>query len=166
MEADEVQSKELESEELEETTKGEGQEPEQEEVDTPTYIEQLLQTARNAAPGLARLTAAVKNQALLAMAEGLEEASEELIKSNNKDLEAFDSSNGREAMADRLRLTPERIQDMASGIREIAALRDPVGESLGMRERPNGMKVGKVRVPIGVIAVSYTHLTLTTNREV
>ena len=155
MEADEVQSKELESEELEETTKGEGQEPEQEKVDTPTYIEQLLQTARNAAPGLARLTAAVKNQALLAMAEGLEEASEELIESNNKDLEAFDSSNGREAMADRLRLTPERIQDMASGIREIAALRDPVGESLGMRERPNGMKVGKVRVPIGVIGIIY-----------
>ena len=114
-----------------------------------------MQTARNAAPGLARLTAAVKNQALLAMAEGLEEASEELIKSNNKDLEAFDSSNGREAMADRLRLTPERIQDMASGIREIAALRDPVGESLDMQERPNGMKVRKIRVPIGVIGIIY-----------
>ena len=155
MEADEVQSKELQNEELEETTEGEGQEPEQEEVDTPTYVKCLLQTARTAAPGLASLTAAVKNRALLAMAEGLEDASDELIQANDKDLDAFDSSDGREAMADRLRLTPERIQDMASGIREIAALRDPVGESLGMQERPNGMKVGKVRVPIGVIGIIY-----------
>jgi len=77
------------------------------------------------------------------------------MEANEKDLEAFDSSNGREAMADRLRLTPERIEAMASGLRAIAALRDPVGESLGMRERPNGMKVGRIRVPIGVIGIIY-----------
>ena len=155
MGTDEVQSKELENEESEKFVEGEGLEAEQEEVDTPTYIEHLLKTARSAAPQLANLTAAVKNQALLAMAEGLEQAFEELIEANEKDLEAFDRSNGREAMADRLCLTSERIQDMASGIREIATLRDPVGESLGMRERANGMKVGKVRVPIGVIGIIY-----------
>ncbi len=155
MDTDDVQSTELENDELEEPTEGEGSEPEQEEVDTPTYIEDLLKTARSAAPRLATLTAAVKNQALLAMADGLEQASEDIIEANEKDLEAFDSSNGREAMADRLRLTPERIDAMASGIRAIAELRDPVGESLGMRQRPNGMKVGKVRVPIGVIGIIY-----------
>jgi glutamate-5-semialdehyde dehydrogenase len=155
MGTDKIESKDLEKEELEESTEGEGQEPEQEELDLPTYIERLLQTAKTAAPSLASLNAAVKNQALLAMAEGLEEASEELIEANTKDLEAFDSNNGRESMADRLRLTPERIQDMASGIREIAVLRDPVGESLDMQERPNGMKVRKIRVPIGVIGIIY-----------
>ena len=159
METEKIQSKksknEEKNEELEETTEGEGQEPEKEEVDIPTYIEQLLENASIAAPGLASLTATVKNQALLAMAEGLEEASEELLEANDKDIEAFDAGSGREAMAERLRLTPERIQDMASGIREIVALRDPVGESLGMRELPNGMKVGKVRVPIGVIGIIY-----------
>ena len=155
MDTDDVQSTELENDELEEPTEGEGSEPEQEEVDTSTYIEDLLKTARSAAPRLATLTAAVKNQALLAMADGLEQASEDIIEANEKDLEAFDSSNGREAMADRLRLTPERIDAMASGIRAIAELRDPVGESLGMRQRPNGMKVGKVRVPIGVIGIIY-----------
>lgn len=155
MDTDDVQSTELENDELEEPTEGEGSEPEQEEVDTPTYIEDLLKTARSAALRLASLTAAVKNQALLAMADGLEQASEDIIEANEKDLEAFDSSNGREAMADRLRLTPERIDAMASGIRAIAELRDPVGESLGMRQRPNGMRVGKVRVPIGVIGIIY-----------
>ena len=62
---------------------------------------------------------------------------------------------GKEAMADRLRLTPERIQEMADGLRQIAKLRDPVGQSSGMQERPNGMKVGRVRVPIGVIGIIY-----------
>jgi len=155
METDEVQPEELDTDELEESTKGEGQEPEEEVVDTPTYIDNLLKIAKSAAPRLGSLTSAMKNQALLSMAEGLEAAAEELIAANEKDLEAFDSSNGRDAMADRLRLTPERIEAMASGIREIAALRDPVGESLGMRERPNGMKVGRVRVPIGVIGIIY-----------
>lgn len=155
METDEVKPEELDTDDLEKLTEGEGQEPEEEIVDTPTYIDNLLKIAKSATTRLGTLTAAVKNEALLAMAEGLESAAEELIEANEKDLEAFDSSNGREAMADRLRLTPERIEAMATGIREIAALRDPVGESLGMRERPNGMKVGRVRVPIGVIGIIY-----------
>jgi glutamate-5-semialdehyde dehydrogenase len=155
MKTDEVQPKDLGNDEIEEPTEGEGLEPEPEEVDTPTYIENLLKTARAAAPRLAILTASVKNQALLAMADGLENALEDLMEANEKDLEAFDGDNGREAMADRLRLTPERIKDMANGLREIAELRDPVGESLGLRLRPNGMKVGKVRVPIGVIGIIY-----------
>ena len=128
---------------------------EEEIVDTPTYLRTLLERARDAAPQLSRLAASVKNEALVAMAEGLEEATDSLLEENEKDLEAFDAKNGREAMADRLRLTPERIRDMADGLRQIARLRDPVGQSSGMQERPNGMKVGRVRVPIGVIGIIY-----------
>ena len=128
---------------------------EEEIVDTSTYLRTLLERARDAAPQLSRLAASVKNEALAAMAEGLEEATDALLEENEKDLEAFDASNGREAMADRLRLTPDRIRDMADGLRQIARLRDPVGQSTGMQERPNGMKVGRVRVPIGVIGIIY-----------
>ena len=128
---------------------------EEEIVDTSTYLRTLLERARDAAPQLSRLAASVKNEALAAMAEGLEEATDSLLEENEKDLEAFDASNGREAMADRLRLTPDRIRDMADGLRQIARLRDPVGQSSGMQERPNGMKVGRIRVPIGVIGIIY-----------
>lgn len=128
---------------------------EEEVVDTPTYLRALLEQARSAAPQLSRLAASVKNEALGTMAEGLEEATDALLEENEKDLEAFDTSNGREAMADRLRLTPERVREMADGLRQIARLRDPVGQSTGMQERPNGMKVGRVRVPIGVIGIIY-----------
>ena len=128
---------------------------EEEIVDTPTYLRMLLEKARAASPQLCRLVASVKNEALVTMAEGLEEATDALLEENAKDLEAFDANNGQEAMADRLRLTPERIQEMADGLRQIAKLRDPVGQSSGMLERPNGMKVGRVRVPIGVIGIIY-----------
>ncbi len=128
---------------------------EEEIVDTSTYLRTLLEGARAAAPPLSRLAASVKNEALVAMAEGLEAATDLLLEDNEKDLDAFDANNGREAMADRLRLTPERIRDMADGLRQIARLRDPVGQSSGMQERPNGMKVGRVRVPIGVIGIIY-----------
>ena len=128
---------------------------EEEIIDTPTYLRMLLEKARAASPQLCRLVASVKNEALVTMAEGLEEATDALLEENAKDLEAFDANNGQEAMADRLRLTPERIQEMADGLRQIAKLRDPVGQSSGMLERPNGMKVGRVRVPIGVIGIIY-----------
>ncbi len=128
---------------------------EEEIVDTATYLRTLLEQARVAAPQLGRLAASVKNEALVAMAEGLKEATDALLEENAKDLEDFDTSNGREAMADRLRLTPERVREMADGLRQIAMLRDPVGQSSGMQERPNGMKVGRIRVPIGVIGIIY-----------
>ena len=101
---------ELNEEEIEEST--EAVDAPQEEVvveeivDTPTYLRTLLEQARAAAPQLSRLQASVKNEALVAMAEGLEEATDVLLEENEKDLEAFDTSNGREAMADRLRLIP------------------------------------------------------------
>ena len=155
---------ELNEEDIEESTRDADTPPEEvveeevveeEIVDTPTYLRMLLEKARAASPQLCRLIASVKNEALVTMAEGLEEATDALLEENAKDLEAFDANNGQEAMADRLRLTPERIQEMADGLRQIAKLRDPIGQSSGMLERPNGMKVGRVRVPIGVIGIIY-----------
>ena len=155
---------ELNEEDIEESTRDADTPPEEvveeevveeEIVDTPTYLRTLLEKARAASPQLCRLVASVKNEALVTMAKGLEEATDALLEENAKDLEAFDANNGQEAMADRLRLTPERIQEMADGLRQIAKLRDPVGQSSGMLERPNGMKVGRVRVPIGVIGIIY-----------
>ncbi len=128
---------------------------EEEEVSNEEYLQTLLETARSAARPLSVLTAAAKNNALEAMADGLEEATEAIIEANERDLENFGEDPSRAAMADRLKLTPERIAGMAKQIREIVSLRDPVGESLGFKKRPNGMRVGRVRVPIGVIGIIY-----------
>jgi glutamate-5-semialdehyde dehydrogenase len=119
------------------------------------YVEELVKKARAASLRLATLPTLVKDQALLAMAEGLLAKSEEILSANERDLETFGKRREQEAMADRLRLTPERIGEMADGIREIVKLPDPVGETIKLWTRPNGMKVGRVRVPIGVIGIIY-----------
>lgn len=119
------------------------------------YVAELVHKARAAAGRLAALSTDVKNRALTAMAEALEMKAEEILAANEKDLDAFDPAPERKAMVDRLRLTPERIADMAAGIREIVKLPDPLGEVPKMWLRPNGMQVGRVRVPIGVIGIIY-----------
>lgn len=121
----------------------------------PEYVEQLVRQAKSASGKLATLSTATKNRALLAMAEALESKVDELLASNEKDLEAFGSAPEKTAMADRLRLTESRIADMAAGIREVAKLPDPLGAMPAMWTRPNGMQVGRVRVPIGVIGIIY-----------
>jgi glutamate-5-semialdehyde dehydrogenase len=121
----------------------------------PTYVEELVTKAQQASRKLAALSTAVKNQALLAMAEALETKTDELLAANRKDLDAFGSAPDRTAMADRLRLNEKRIAEMAAGIREVAKLPDPVGTTPSMWTRPNGMQVGRVRVPIGVIGIIY-----------
>lgn len=130
------------------------------ELDTPAqsnqdYVEELVKKARAAANKLATLSTLVKDQALTAMADGLETKIDELLAANEKDLEDFEKSKGSKAMADRLKLTPERIKEMADGIRQIVKLPDPLGEAPKMWRRPNGMQVGKIRVPIGVIGIIY-----------
>jgi glutamate-5-semialdehyde dehydrogenase len=129
---------------------------EEEKTLTPEeYLEPLLQQAKKASRPLSVLNARKKNGALLVMADELEAGKEAILDANEQDLSAFDGDDSRAAMADRLRLTPARIADMAKHIREIVQLRDPVGESMGFWQRPNGMKVGRVRVPIGVIGIIY-----------
>ena len=103
------------------------------------YVATLLKKAKGAAGRLSTLSTAVKNQALQAMADGLEEHEADLLAENEKDLEQFDATPERKAMADRLRLTADRIREMAAGIRDIARLSDPLGEIPKMWTRPNGM---------------------------
>ena len=124
-------------------------------IPIPEYVNELVTRAKRAAGRLATLSTAVKNRALLAMAEALEEQKDALLAANELDLEAFGTEPEKKAMADRLRLTTERIVEMAAGLREVAALPDPLGDMSKMWTRPNGMQVGRVRVPIGVIGIIY-----------
>ena len=115
---------------------------------------EILKKAKAAAPYLALLSTEEKNAALLAMANALEENAEAILAANQEDLAAVrDSMNP--VMIDRLRLTHERIQGMAKGIREVVELADPVGQVLERIERPNGLCIEKTRVPMGVIAIIY-----------
>jgi len=111
--------------------------------------------AKQAARKLATLSTAVKNQGLAAMADALEEHSAQILAAN-----AIDIQHGREkgmtaSLIDRLMLNEARIAAMADGLRQIIALPDPIGEVLGMQRRPNGLDIGKMRVPLGVIGIIY-----------
>lgn len=111
--------------------------------------------AKKASRELASLLTGVKNSALLKMADELEKGAARILEANKGDLESAQKQKFPKAFIDRLFLNEERIKDIASGLREIADLPDPVGEVTKMWQRPNGMRIGKVRVPIGVIGVIY-----------
>jgi glutamate-5-semialdehyde dehydrogenase len=115
----------------------------------------MAREARRAARVLARSSGTVRNHALEAMAVALVERQAELLAANERDLEAARHQGLEPAMVDRLRLTPARIADMVAGLRQIVLLPDPVGEVTELRVRPNGLRVGRMRVPLGVIAVIY-----------
>jgi len=117
------------------------------------YVIAKATQAKIAAPQLALLPTDVKNTALLAIADALESHKADLLKANQLDLRAAVGLSP--AAIDRLTLTPKRITEMATGLREVAALPDPVGQVFGMAQRPNGMQVGRMRVPIGVIGIIY-----------
>ena len=115
----------------------------------------VAREAKEAARVLANLSMAVKNDLLLAMAVGLERQADALKEANEKDLVAARERGLSAAMIDRLVLDDKRIRAMADGLREVAALPDPVGEVTGMQRRPSGIQVGRVRIPLGVIAIVY-----------
>lgn len=116
---------------------------------------QLAREAREAGRIMANLSSAVKNDLLTRMAAALEQGSEKLIAVNEEDLAAARDRGLAPAMIDRLVLNEERIKAMADGLREVAALPDPVGEITGMWRRPNGIQVGRMRIPLGVIGIVY-----------
>ena len=124
-------------------------------MDIKQYVSDKAKKAKAASRQLANIPTEIKNNALFKMAAGLEKESAKLIAENKKDLVAAEQKGLSKAMIDRLTLNNERIQGMANGLREVAALPDPVGEVLGIRRRPNGMEVGKMRVPIGLIGIIY-----------
>jgi glutamate-5-semialdehyde dehydrogenase len=116
---------------------------------------ELARRAKGASRELARLSTAEKNACLGAMADALEHGKSALLEANAKDMEFGAQSGLSAAMLDRLRLDEKRIGAMAKGLREVAALPDPVGRVLEERERPNGLRLQKVATPIGVIVIIY-----------
>ncbi len=124
-------------------------------MDIAGYVTQKAREAKQAARILASLSTEIKNSALRRMADALDEGQSLLIEENSKDLEEARRQGLSPAMIDRLTLNPKQIQDMIKGLRAVVALPDPVGEVVRMWRRPNGMQVGKMRVPIGVIGIIY-----------
>ena len=111
--------------------------------------------AKAAARKMAGLSTEQKNSALLAMAEALEKNQAEIISANSDDVSAAKEKGTRTNMIDRLTLTPERISAMAEGLRQTAKLEDPIGKEDFHAERPNGLKIRRVRVPFGVVGIIY-----------
>ena len=119
------------------------------------YMLATGQAARAAARAMARAGTGVKNAALAAIAEQLRERRAALAEANGKDLEAARKNKLDGPLVDRLELTPARIEAMADGLKQVAGLPDPIGEVSGMNQRPTGIQVGRMRVPLGVVGIIY-----------
>lgn len=124
-------------------------------MDIRSRIVEIAKKAKNAATVLARVSSDVKNSVLLDMAEELVRQSGTLIQENTKDLEKAKQMGLSAAMMDRLSLKESTIEGIAKGLREVAALTDPVGKVTSMWRRPNGLLVGRMRIPLGVIGIIY-----------
>ncbi len=118
-------------------------------------IRAMAETARAASQVLARATGETKNAALRAMAAGLQDSQDRILAANAEDVASAREEGHSLAFVDRLTLTPLRVEGMARGLLQVAELPDPVGEITGMWRRPNGLQVGRMRVPLGVIGIIY-----------
>ena len=118
-------------------------------------MQELGNSGRKAASLLALASTAQKNAALLAMAKAIRAASNKIINANQSDVEAAKTRNLKDSFIDRLTLNRDRVEAMAQGLEDIAGLPDPVGTTLSEWTRPNGMKISRVRVPIGVIGIIF-----------
>lgn len=112
-------------------------------------------SAKEASFKLASISTGTKNAALQKIAEALIENTEKILTANKKDLEIAEKKGMKPSMLDRLALTPERISDIANGVKQVISLNDPIGEVISMKKRPNGLMIGQKRVPIGVIAIIF-----------
>lgn len=121
-------------------------------VATPLSTKEKLQRARQASTKLALFSTEEKDALLLAIADAIQAQSQSILAANREDME---TSGLEGAMRDRLLLTPERINEMAQAVRDVAALADPIGETLSEWTRPNGLHIRKVRVPLGVVGIIY-----------
>jgi glutamate-5-semialdehyde dehydrogenase len=122
---------------------------------TADTVAQICARAKQASHVLATLDGGIRNVALEAMATAVENRAPEILAANARDLEAGEEAGLQPALIDRLKLTEERLEGIARDVRAIAALPDPVGETIDGHRLPNGLDVRRVRVPIGVIAVIY-----------
>lgn len=124
-------------------------------MDIRTFVLRKASEAKEGARVLLKSSSKQKNIVLEKMAEALQTRAKELITENKKDIKFAQKKGLSKALIDRLTLNEKRIKEMSQGLREIAALPDPIGEILKMWHRPNGMTVGRMRVPIGVIGIIY-----------
>ena len=124
-------------------------------MDVRALVEAKARAARDAARALALCPTKTKNEALVQMAHGLVEKTEALLEANRADVESARGRGVARAFLERLTLTEARIEEMAQGLREIAALPDPVGTVVETWRRPNGMEIARVRVPLGVVGFIY-----------
>lgn len=124
-------------------------------MDIKQYMQQLGQQARQAGRAISKAETSQKNRALLSIAEVIAAGSADLVIENQKDLQAAKDNGMDAASLDRLQLTPARIEAMIEGLKQVAALPDPVGEISGLSYRPSGIQVGQMRVPLGVIGIIY-----------
>lgn len=118
-------------------------------------LEKLGQNAKDAEVVLRNLSTNDKNRTLATIAQVLVDHTEEILKANALDVENGRKNQMSEGLIDRLMLTPERIEGMADGLRQLVRLEDPIGEVTGMKKRPNGLLIGQKRVPLGVIGIIY-----------
>ena len=116
-------------------------------------LEKLGQNAKDAETVLRNLSTNDKNKTLEAVAKALVAHTDEILKANALDVENGKKNQMPEGLIDRLMLTPERIEGMADGLRQLTGLEDPIGEVTGMKKRPNGLLIGQKRVPLGVIGI-------------
>ena len=119
------------------------------------YIEGLGKKAKAAATQGAALTTDQKNSALLAMAKALRDNEETILRANAEDMKNGEEKGLTAALLDRLKLNHDRIEGMAEGLEALAALNDPIGETIAQWKRPNGLEIARKRVPLGVIAIIY-----------
>jgi glutamate-5-semialdehyde dehydrogenase len=124
-------------------------------MDIKQFVFSRAMEAKEGAKSLARASSKQKNQVLIKMAKAVKNRAEELISENKKDIEYAEKKGLSKALIDRLALNEKRINEMAEGLREVTQLPDPVGEITKMWQRPNGMTVGRMRVPIGAIGIIY-----------
>jgi glutamate-5-semialdehyde dehydrogenase len=124
-------------------------------MDVQTYIHGVGRRARAAARIIARADTATKNRALKEMAAAIERDAKRLLEASARDVEEAKKSQLDSAMIDRLTLTAKGVKAMADGLRQIAALPDPIGRMTALKKRPSGIRVGRMRVPLGVVGIIY-----------
>ena len=124
-------------------------------TDIENYMLKLGRQAREASRQIAKASTAQKNAALLAVAEAIDSSREPLMLANEQDMRAGREKGLDAALLDRLELNAARIDAMIEGLRQVAALDDPVGAISDLKYRPSGIRVGKMRVPLGVIGIIY-----------
>ncbi|MCK5161269.1 MAG: gamma-glutamyl-phosphate reductase, partial [Candidatus Aureabacteria bacterium] len=124
-------------------------------INIKDYVLEMARKAKDASRSLVAMSADNKNKILKEMAKALRDKKDFILEANKEDLKEGENSNLSEAMLERLLLDNKRVEQMAKGLEDVAALDDPVGRVLDKKTRPNGLEISKISVPIGVIAIIF-----------